>query len=98
MGWVEQLRSLLEHVMIGKVGDHGSFKKNIEAFFAAGHITPMQKDYLSTAVEAGNASTHRAWTPSVKQLNILMNVMESVIQAVCVLREEIDELKSNIPP
>ncbi|WP_371851449.1 DUF4145 domain-containing protein [Duganella sacchari] len=26
------VRALLEHVMIEKVGDNGSFKKNLEAF------------------------------------------------------------------
>jgi hypothetical protein len=83
-------RSLLEHVMIEMVGDHGSFTKNINAFFDAGHITPKHKDYLVTVVDAGHASTHRGWKPNTKQLNIMMDVAESIIQSLYVLQHKIE--------
>ncbi|MEO3430719.1 DUF4145 domain-containing protein [Pelagibius sp. CAU 1746] len=91
-------RSLLEHVMIEKIGDQGSFAKNVEAFKEAGYLSSVQADFLIETLEAGHASTHRAWKPNRNQLNTLMDVTESVVQTVYVLHKKIAELKQQVPP
>lgn len=91
-------RSLLEHMMVEKVGDQGSFGKNVSTFKSAGHISEQHAGYLLTAIEAGHASTHRAWRPTTSQMNLLLDIIESVVAAVYVLNERTAALKENIPP
>jgi hypothetical protein len=91
-------RSLLEHMMVEKVGDQGSFAKNVSAFKAAGHISDQHAEYLLTAIEAGHASTHRAWRPTTKQMNLLLDIIELAVAAVYVLNEKTAALNENIPP
>ncbi|WP_313331228.1 DUF4145 domain-containing protein [Comamonas sp.] len=59
--WLTMLgvRSLLEFVMIEKVGDNGTFVKNLHKFLNAGFISKIQLDALEPLIEAGHASTHR---------------------------------------
>jgi hypothetical protein len=90
------IRSLLEHVMIKRSGDKGSFAKNLEAFMELGHVSKTQQKFLASVLEAGHASTHRGWRPSTKELSTLMDVTESVVEAVYVLEEKIALVK--VPP
>lgn len=92
------VRSLLEHMMIEKVGDKGTFGRNVAAFRDAKLITDPQAEFLTTTLEAGHASTHRAWKPTTNQMEILMDLTESVIEAVYVLPGKLAELKAKIPP
>jgi hypothetical protein len=41
------IRALIEQVMINKVGDNGSFLKNLDAFQRAGYISLVQRDALN---------------------------------------------------
>lgn len=75
------VRALLEQVMIDKVGDQGSFWKNIREFQNKGFISDSQRDFLETAIEAGHATMHRAYKPSKKDIITLMNITESVIES-----------------
>lgn len=90
-------RSLLEHMMIEKVTDQGTFGKNLAAFKAADHVSAQHAEYLLTAIEAGHASTHRAWKPTTKQMNLLLDIIESIVAAVYVLNEKTAVLKEDIP-
>ena len=47
------IRSVLEHVIIAKVGDHQTFRKNLEQFYDAGYISLVQRDALNDSLEAG---------------------------------------------
>jgi hypothetical protein len=47
------MRSLLEHVMIQNVGDHGTFGKNLDEFRKAGFLSQTQADYLAKTLEGG---------------------------------------------
>jgi len=58
------IRAVLEQVIIAKVGDHHSFSKNLEQFYAAGYISLMQRDALDNSLEAGHAATHRFFKPT----------------------------------
>ena len=90
------IRALLEHVMIKKTGDRGSFGGNLEAFLKAGYVSQAQADFLRDTLEAGHASTHRSWEPSEVELNALMDVCESIVETVYVLGEKLKAVK--VPP
>ena len=70
-------RSLLEPVMIEKVGDQGTFRANIAAFATKGYLATVQAGFLTATLDAGYASMHRAWKPTVEQMHTLMDVVDS---------------------
>jgi len=89
------IRSLLEHIMIDKVTDQGTFLKNIDAFQEGGYISLIQRDALREILEAGHAVSHRGYIPNKQQLNTALDVMEGIIAAIYVHDHDIKEL--NIP-
>jgi hypothetical protein len=91
------IRALLEFIMIQKVGDKGSFSKNLDEFQSKGHISHIQKNVLSTVLEAGHATMHRSYSPSQEDLSTCMDIAESVIQTIYILPRKADELTKKIP-
>ena len=95
---VMAVRALLEQVMIDKVGDQGTFAKNISAFQTKGFISTTQQEFLQTVIEAGHATMHRAFKPSKQDLIALVNIAESVIESAYINEHRAAELKKRIPP
>jgi hypothetical protein len=52
-------RAVLETIMVSETGDHGTFKKNLDAFQAAHYVSLRQRNTVEAIVEAGNATIHR---------------------------------------
>ena len=56
------IRSVLEHVIITKVGDHQTFRKNLEQFYDAGYISLVQRDAVDARhrhhVSGGKVAEH----------------------------------------
>lgn len=92
------VRALLEQVMIDKVGDQGTFAKNIAEFQAKGFISTTQQEFLQTVIEAGHATMHRAFKPSKQDLIALVNIAESVVESAYINENRAAELKKRIPP
>src|ERR1035438_3511131 len=92
------IRSLLEHVMIAKVGDHGNFGNNVQAFYDAGFLSPTQLSFLKAVLEAGHATTHRAYEPTEDDLITLMDFAEAIIESVYLHDQRVQQLKKRIPP
>ncbi|WP_145360178.1 DUF4145 domain-containing protein [Alienimonas californiensis] len=92
------IRALLEHVMIDQVSDKGSFKGNLTAFAAAGHVTETQRDFLDSALEAGHASMHRGYTPPRPDLMNLLDISEGIIQSIYVVAPNTAAMRAAIPP
>jgi len=76
------IRSLLEHVMIFKVGDQGSFVAHLDAFQKGGYISLIQRDALRAILDAGDAATHRSFRPAMEDLNTALDVTEGVLAAI----------------
>ena len=91
------VRSLMEYVMIDSVGDQGSFGKNLAEFANKGFISQKQKDILEVVLEAGHATTHRAYKPSDADLATSVDIAESVLQTVYVHPDKAAELKERVP-
>jgi Domain of unknown function (DUF4145) len=92
------VRATLEHVMIDKVGDNGSFKANLDAFESAGYLSRRQRGHLEAVLDAGNATIHRAWVPTDLDVVVLLDIAESVIEAAYLHDELTDTLSRKIPP
>jgi uncharacterized protein DUF4145 len=78
------VRSLIENVMIEKVGDHGGFTRNLSAFHSQAWISQKQQETLARIIDAGHAVTHRNFVPSVEDLNTLMDIAEVLIAGIYV--------------
>jgi hypothetical protein len=91
------VRALLEQVMIDKVGDQKSFGKNLKKFTDEGYLSAKQADALSTILEAGHATIHRAWSPSEADLGTLLDVTEAVLADIYIHSHKVNRLKRKVP-
>jgi hypothetical protein len=91
-------RALIEMSMVKKVGDHGSFNLNLEAMEDGGYLSNKNRQYLAVALDAGNASSHRAHRPDVKEMNTVMDIAENLLHSLFVLEKQTTALKGSIPP
>jgi hypothetical protein len=91
------IRALIEQVMIHKVGDNGSFGKNLDAFQQAGYISLVQRDALNDILDAGHAAIHRAYEPKTKDIEIGLDITEGVLAAIFVHADAAKEVSARVP-
>lgn len=92
------VRALIEHVMIDKVGDIGTFKENLNEFEKKGFISKLQKEILEPVLDAGHATIHRSYNPSVSDVGSLIDITENIIESLYVNERRAQRLKGKIPP
>lgn len=92
------IRALLENLMIEKIGDQGTFAKNLQAFAIAGHVSRGQFELLESTLEIGHATMHRGFVPDDAALVACLDVSESVVQAIYVFPSVSESLRSVVPP
>ena len=91
------IRALLEALMIKKVGDHGTFKANLETFAAAGHVSLGQKAILAGTLEVGHAVMHRGFVPKSDALVACLDATEHIVQSLYVFPSQTASLKKVVP-
>ena len=87
------VRAVLEQVMIGKVGDQGTFGRNLKAFADAGYVSVVQYDALTAILDAGHAVIHRGFSPKKEHLNTALDVMEGILAALYVHDQDVKGLQ-----
>ncbi|WP_377828808.1 DUF4145 domain-containing protein [Bradyrhizobium lupini] len=93
-----RVRALLEQVMIEKVGDHGTFSKNLDAFLTQGYVGLVQCETLGNILEAGHAAMHRLFSPTAEDIDVLLDVTEVVLQAVYLHLPSSTNIADRVPP
>jgi len=91
------IRALLEHLMIAEVTDNGTFKKNLDAFQATGHLSGKQREIIEPILEAGHAAIHRAYHPSSEDVLTVIEVTESLVETIYVHPKKANKLKERVP-
>ena len=91
-------RSLVEMTMVEKVGDQGSFARNLTAMETEGYLSRREKSILEAALEAGHAATHRGHNPTSEELEQVMDIVEHLLRMVYALEESSAMLRRRIPP
>ena len=91
-------RAVLDLVMLGKIGDIGTFADKLKALEEKGFIGTQQHECLAAAFDAGSAAMHRGYNADVTQINQVMDIIENLLEAVYVLPGAADELKKTTPP
>ena len=92
------VRTLIEYIMIDKVGDNGTFYKNLNEFHTQGFISKVQKEILEPIIEAGHATMHRSFNPPKNDLLILIDVAESIVESIYINKQKAKKISKNIPP
>ncbi|WP_083608101.1 DUF4145 domain-containing protein [Teredinibacter haidensis] len=91
------VRSLLEKVMIAKVGDKGTFSKNLNAFASEGYVSGRQKENLDAILEAGHAAIHRKYKPRKGEVVTVLDITEHIIEFVYLHSSKVSVLKNRVP-
>ncbi len=91
------IRALVECVMISKVTDRGTFVKNLTAFQDAGFISPKQHEVIHSVLEAGHATIHRSFYPSIDDLHTVVEIAENLIDMIYIQPIKAAKLKDNVP-
>lgn len=92
------LRALIEHVMIDKVGDNGSFSNNLDQFQKKGFISQIQSAVLEPVLEAGHAAMHRSFVPSTSDLLAIIDITENIVESIYINEHRVKHLLEKIPP
>lgn len=99
------VRTLLDMLLVAKVGDKGDNEAKYRALLQEEHATEEQVEMIKVVIETGNAAAHRGYKPSRKDLNTAMDIAETIIERIYISgkREELLlkkalELKSKVPP
>lgn len=78
------IRAAFEHIFVDKVGDHGSFQQNLDAFQKEGFISAVERNSVKAVLEVGHAAIHRAHSPSLQDVISMLDILEHLIQALYV--------------
>jgi hypothetical protein len=89
-------RAILDMVITDKVKDVGTFKEKFDALEKE-FVTKNQRAFLEAALDVGHAASHRGHCPTAKQLDQVMDIVESILQQIYVLPEAATELKNSTP-
>lgn len=99
------VRTALDMAIVAKIGDAGTFQDKLELLELSGVTKPQDSALLKVAIEAGNAAAHRGFRPPSKHLVVMREILESVLEALFIRSDRIDnlkrlaeELKQSVPP
>ena len=90
------IRALFEHMMISKIGDHKSFKSNLQEFQSKGFISKIQREAVKHILEAGHAAIHRSHTPSQGELVAALEIVEGLIETLYINPDKSRWISSNV--
>ena len=76
------LRTLLETIMVDKIGDIGTFSEKVKRFTGEGYVTSKMSEALSHVLDAGNASAHRAYFPSREDLLTCVELVKHLMHGI----------------
>jgi Domain of unknown function (DUF4145) len=65
-----------------KVDESLTFEKKLDQLESLGRISITQKSRLTILVDAGGASAHRGWVPTLDDVNSLVDLLEDFLQNV----------------
>lgn len=91
-------RTLVDLVILDKIGDVGTFEEKLKQLEAQGYVGAKNRAFLSAALEAGNAAAHRGHAPEPQSLNHVMDIVENLLEAVYALEKAAESLKETTPP
>ena len=90
-------RAVLDWVIVDTIGDVGSFEQKLKKLEEERHISAKGREILDAALDAGNAAAHRGYSPTVKQVHAVMDIVENLVHSTYVLESVAKEIKKDTP-
>ena len=78
-------------------GDKGGFESKLKGLRDAGHLTAIEHLALSAVVNAGNAASHRGFSPDVSDVKAMLDALNHCLFSVYELRQLTEDLSLKTP-
>jgi hypothetical protein len=91
-------RTLIDMLIVDKVGDVGTFNEKLRKLEGLGVISSRNREVLAAALDVGHAAAHRGHRPKTNEVNAVMDIVENLLHAVYVLPKMAEDLKKATPP
>lgn len=85
--------------------DDFSFKEKVKSLAAKGFIRTIDQEHLDSILEAGSASAHRGWKPSLEELDVMMDILERFVYDAFIepskreaLNKRLERMRAGVPP
>jgi hypothetical protein len=82
------IRTVLDRMILDKVGDVGSFKNKLNALEEKRIVDAEEKEMLLAVIDAGSASVHRGFNPTKKIITQMTDIMEKVLYRIYIEPKE----------
>lgn len=91
-------RTLLDRAGYLLIRDpRGGFEGKLSALQTGGHISAQEKTTLEAVADAGSASAHRGYTPTVERLGHIVDIIENFLHRAFVLAGAAEEIRKATP-
>jgi hypothetical protein len=91
------IRTVIDTMMTKEVGDLRRFADKLNAFESKGFISAKTKAMLNRVIDAGSASAHRGYKPSIEDIHALLDVTEGLLSSIYVLPLAVDRATQKVP-
>ena len=99
------IRTVLDRMIVDKVGDVGSFENKVNTLEEKGIIDSEEKEMLLAVIDAGSASAHRGLNPTKEIITQMTDIMEKVLYRIYIepkerasLLKKADSIRKQTPP
>jgi hypothetical protein len=90
-------RTLVDMMILEKIGDVGGFKEKLKELEKEGFVSARNREALYAALEVGNAAAHRGHAATESEVRAVMDIVETMLQAIYVFPELAQNLKKTTP-
>jgi hypothetical protein len=90
-------RTVLDLLIVEKVGDIGSFAEKLKRLQEEGYLSKRNREILDAALDAGHAAAHRGYSPDREGVNAVMDIVENLLHATYVLGRVAEQIKKATP-
>jgi Domain of unknown function (DUF4145) len=90
-------RTLVDMMILEKIGDVGGFKEKLKELEKEGFVSSRNREALYAALEVGNAAAHRGHAATESEVHAVMDIVETMLQAIYVFPELAQNLKRTTP-
>ena len=88
-----------------KIGAAGTFRDKVDLLHMSGPIGKEEAGMLKAVLEAGNAAAHRGFRPLRGDLEVMFEILESVLHTLFIrpsrtteLHESAEQVRKRVPP
>lgn len=89
-------RTIIDMYLNDKVGDIGGVKQKLSKLYKDNGISEDNKETLLAAIEAGDAASHRAYSPDEDNLISVVRIIENLLEQL-VLKEKANLIAAKTP-